>query len=103
MILPANIAQEISDLATHSGVDSLGGQHYQVQHVPQALQDTPHARIYKTADLSIWDYPQHRALLLERPGSGQLVLYPSQSAYETALESAKRGKLLEREERELTR
>ncbi len=103
MILPANIAQEIADLATRSGTDPLGGQHYQVPHVPQALQDTPHACIYKTADLAIWDYPQHRALLLARPGSGQLALYPSQVAYETALQSARRGRFLEREEMQATR
>ena len=103
MILPANIAQEISEAATRSGADSLGGEHYQIQHVPQALQDTPHACIYKTADLAVWDYPQQRALLLARPGSGELALYPSQAAYETALQSARRGKLPGRGELELSR
>ena len=95
MILPANIAQEISDLATRSGTDPLGGQHYQVQSVPQALQDTPHACIYKTADLAIWDYPHFHALFLarRRPEPSDLVFYPSEPARDAAMESVRRGRL----------
>ena len=102
MILPTSIAQDIADEATSAGADAQGGEHYHSRYIPQPLvSDLRFA--FRSDLLTVWHSPAYRALVLARPGDGEMVFYGSQSAYETALQNARRGKLPEREEMELTR
>ena len=81
--------------AVRTETDTLGGEHYQVQTVPQVLQDTPHACIHKTADLAVWDYPTFRILLLarRRPEPSELIAYPNEQAHDIAVDGVRRGRL----------